>query len=291
MEALLGKKETAFEFLRGNAELFACPICSARLCVREPFFACENGHAFSVPRKGVPVLMKTQLKKSRIYDAELFVNRRKIIMGGHYAPVYAQIAEFVRKYSASPRVMLDIGCGEGSHTRRIAQALGGELISLGFDISRDAILLASDYIAAKAFFFVADATRVPLADNSADVIIDFLSPYQALETRRVLKDDGLFIKITPNAPYLHELREALQISAYTGANDVQKTAGEHFGFLDSARVTCAAKLSEGEREAAIKMSPLTREMEAAAIEINSVTIDLTVTCYKKGDIYEKEAHQ
>ena len=282
MEELRSKKETAFEFLRENAGLFACPICSAPLFVREPFLACENGHAFSMPRKGVPVLMKTQLKKSRVYDTELFLNRRKIIMGGHYAPVYAQIAEFVQ-HCAAPRVLLDIGCGEGSHTKLIKQALGGGIKTLGFDISHDAISLASDYILSSAFFFVADATRVPLTDKSVDVIIDFLSPYQALETRRVLKDDGLFIKITPNAPYLHELRDALQISAYTGADDVMKTAGGHFSFVASARVTSTTKLCQAEREAAIKMSPLTKERATAALanEINELTIDLTVTLFKK----------
>lgn len=286
MEALLGKKETALEFLRKNAELFVCPICQSRLFVKEPFFACESAHTFSVPRKGAPVLMRTQLKKSRIYDSELFSARRQVIMGGHYAPVYAKICEFIEKYCASPAVALDIGCGEGSHTKLIQDALGKGIKFLGFDISHDGISLASDYISPKAFYFVADATRVPLADKSVDIIIDFLSPYQALEARRILKDDGIFIKITPNAAYLHELREALQIGAYTGADDVRKTAEEHFCLIDLARVTCVANLNKGEREAVIKMSPLTKERATSALEdeITKVTIDLTVTLYKKEDI-------
>lgn len=279
MEAM-SKKKTSIGFMYENASLFICPVCGAPLKVREPFFSCERGHDNSIPRKGAPVLMRTSLKKSRIYDKTLFENRRRFIMGGFYGDVYSKIALFVSRFAPDARTALDIGCGEGSHTKLLYSALNGKVKLVGFDISHDAIELASDYLSPDIFFFVGDATNMPLANKSFDVTINFLSPYQAQEVRRTLKDDGIFIKVTPNDGYLCELREALELGSYNGAEDVRRAANAHFEEIASERVLQTAQLSKEQREAAALMTPLTKECALIENIPDRVTIDLNVTCYK-----------
>ena len=77
---------------------------------------------------------------------------------------------------------------------------------MGIDISKEGITMAS-----KAYFgiiwCVADLTNFPLMNEQFDVIINILSPSNYEEFARVLKDDGILIKVVPGNSYLKELRD------------------------------------------------------------------------------------
>ena len=76
-------------------------------------------------------------------------------------------------------------------------------------MSYDAISLATDYLANDILPICCDLYNLPFTDNVFDIVLNFLSPINSKEVSRVLKDNGLIIKIVPTSEYLKELRNSL----------------------------------------------------------------------------------
>jgi len=117
-------------------------------------------------------------------------------------------SEHVTRYLAAlPLVagkrVLDIASGSGYGTNLLAQSAAHVV---GVDASQEAVTYATDvYGSDNSEFHVGDATSIPLADRSVDVVVSFetiehLEDYRAFvaEVDRVLADDGVFLLSTPN---------------------------------------------------------------------------------------------
>ncbi|HWQ58550.1 MAG TPA: methyltransferase domain-containing protein [Clostridia bacterium] len=289
MPGEIGKKERAFRFLSERSALFACPLCGEAIRLAEPFFRCARGHNFSVSRKGTTTLLGGgQLRKSAIYNRGLFENRRRFIAGGYYRAAYDTIAALVeqhRKLGHPIRVILDLGCGEGSHALAIRERVAADAALIGLDLAKDAVELARDYTDSGTFFFVGDVTNIPLGDRCVDLALDFLSPYQARETRRALADGGLFVKIVPGERYLEQLRGLLGLCAYPGYEEQRLLGGPDFTLLSRTRVTDTCELDSAAQRAAFLMTPLTNSLPFGSLPSaalpKSATIDLEVLAFSK----------
>ncbi len=105
------------------------------------------------------------------------------------------------------KIVLDIACGSGYGSNELFKA-GAEKV-IGVDISRETIKYcqkkySNEYID----FVVGDVTKIPIEDNSVDVVVSFetiehideKSQKKFLEEiSRVSKSDGIFIVSTPNS--------------------------------------------------------------------------------------------
>jgi len=102
-------------------------------------------------------------------------------------------------------VALDIGSGPGSVTASLARAAGPEGLALGVDISEPMLARAVRNEAGPQIGFIrADAQRLPLRDNTVDVVISTAvlqlipNPAAALaEMARVLKPGGRLAVMVP----------------------------------------------------------------------------------------------
>lgn len=121
----------------------------------------------------------------------------KIVYGEHMVR-YQSILPLVKN-----KVVLDIASGSGygsAHLSRTAKHV------YGVDISREAIQYAQKNYGSKLIdFMVGDGVKIPLKDNSVDVVVTFetiehIEKYDQFmkEVKRVLKDKGLLILSTPN---------------------------------------------------------------------------------------------
>lgn len=269
------KKEIGLDFIKNNINNFICPYCKNSLELNVTSLKCHSNHTFDLTKKGtINFIASTKIKESKIYNEKLFTCRRKFIQKGYYEEVYNIIVGTINSLNLNNLSILDLGCGEGTHTINILNKISGNYNYCAFDYSKSAINLASDYNSTNRFYFDGDVNNIPIATNSIDVIIDFLSPYSESEVKRVLKKGGMFIKVSPNKDYLLELRQALGLNEYQKQAKVIDNLAKHFKNISTKTYTKSFAISKEDQDNLIGMTPINTTQNS--LEIPSITIDLNI---------------
>ncbi len=184
-----------------------CPLCGAPLTVGEKTLVCggERRHNFDRAKSGY-VNLNTHASTSGD-DKEMAKARAAFLRRGYYAP----LAETIAKESDGGKLLVDAGCGEGYYTEIAAQGFES---ALGADLSKYAIDLAAKSakqkgIAEKMLYTTASVYALPLADGSADCVINVFAPCVEEEYTRVLCDGGKLIVAAAGRDHLHGLKSVL----------------------------------------------------------------------------------
>ena len=133
---MLKKIERGTMFIQTQSDLFRCPTCHQMMHAQEKALVCLEGHRFDVSKKGTLYFLNHQIKTD--YDREMFEHRRKLIVHGMYQP----LLDLLQPFCQNQRI-LDVGCGEGSFLQQLNEQATLSP-SVGFDISKEGIYLASD---------------------------------------------------------------------------------------------------------------------------------------------------
>lgn len=191
-----------------------------------------------------------------------------------YQKLYDKIVRIINKHFNKNINILDLGCGEGAHTINILNNLKLNYKYYGFDYSKIAIQMASDYNSNNRFYFVGDVNNIPINDHSIHLIIDILSPYNQLEVKRVLKKKGLFIKVSPGKNYLKELRLATGISIYDKDTEVERNLEKNFKNVRKENILITYPITNEDFMLLLKMVPM--QSEKILNKPNTITIDLNI---------------
>jgi 23S rRNA (guanine745-N1)-methyltransferase len=185
-----------------RAGTWRCPVCRDDLALSdaERRWVCPTGHSFDVAREGYVNLLLSDRRRSRQPgdSREMVGARRRFLATGAYDPLSAAVARAAA--DEQPRVVLDVGCGEGRHTRSISAP-----VVLGVDVAKAAVAAAarSD---PDGSYAVASASDLPLQDDSVDVAVNVFGPVIAGELARVVRPGGTVIAAFPRAGHLEHLR-------------------------------------------------------------------------------------
>jgi len=114
------------------------------------------------------------------------------------------LISFLRKTPLpKPQKYLDLGCGDGSFTLKVAEVLNASEI-YGVDVASE-VLSQAEGKGIKTFVIDLNTSRLPFADGEFDIITAFEviehlwnTDNMISEAFRVLKRGGLFILTTPN---------------------------------------------------------------------------------------------
>lgn len=261
-----------------------CPRCQSAFALNGASLVCENRHTYDLSRRGYINLAPAHDQNAEKYDAELFDSRRLIFEHGFYLPVAEAIAAAMPE---GPVNVLDAGCGEGYYARLLAQRFPLAQF-VGLDISRDAVTAAAKE-QSPANWMVADLKHIPFADDSADVLLDVLTPADYAEFGRVLKPEGLIIKVVPGADYLYEVRKAVAPwlrsgDSYDNARVVSHMK-EHADILQEKELRITRELTAEESRAFLRMTPMTFSVPEEVLEtlsLSQITVHMHVfTCRMK----------
>lgn len=292
----MNKKITSATYVSRFESLFKCPICNSLMHVAAlKSLVCENNHTFDFTKQGYVNLMTKQLKTK--YDKDLFEERRNLMAeNGFFSPLIKTIADVINGEILKERdqlSVLDTGCGEGSHLAAICEqvAMAGNkpVMGAGIDIAKDGILIAAKHNSSK-IWAVADLANIPFRDHQFDVILNILSPSNYKEFNRLLRDDGLVIKVVPGGAYLKELRAAYftepEKQAYSNVETVEHFR-ESFEFVARTNVNYTKLLDHESIQSLVKMTPLSWTADetrvTAFLERDSadITVDLDVLIGRK----------
>lgn len=274
---MLKKIELAKEYYKYN-EIFICPLCHEHLHLDDISLKCQNNHCFNISKKGVVTLLKNNKKRNDlVYDEILFNSRTKFINNGFYDGIHKEISSLIPNNS----LIVDLGCGDGTHDFKIGKMINDSFI-IGFDLAKDGINLSSNYLNYNFLPIIADLNYLPIGDNSIDVVLNILSPSNEKEIRRVLKKNGLIIKVTPKKNYLIELRKCFNIKEYENETTIEKNIDNNYDIVKKIEFEKTYKISKDDFDNLINMTPLTKHHNQNNI-INEITIALNIFVLKVKD--------
>ena len=263
-----------------TATAFACPICQEALDLVQQSLACPNRHSFDLSKFGY-VNLAPQVKASKDYDKENFQNRQLVLENGFYDHILNALSECLSPL-AHPVNILDIGCGEGYYSRSL-QERHPDHSFYAFDLSKESIQLAAKSDQEwKVKWFVGDLARLPLLDQSMDLLLDIFSPANYQEFKRVLAPDGRLIKVIPTATHLQEIRQKVKDHLdqvdYSNEQIIQHFS-DHFTIENTIHCQERFELTPALREALLSMTPLLFHVDPAQIDwtdLTQVTISATI---------------
>lgn len=184
-----------------------CPVCGAELNRLDNRYVCPRGHSFDIARQGYVNLLAVQQKHSRNPGdtREQVLSRREFLEAGFYAPIAQTLIDTAKSLGISGPV-LDVGCGEGYYSARLAQALGAPLT--GLDISKEAVRCAAGKYKG-AQWLCATASHIPVADGSAALLTSLFALTAPEEFHRVLEQDGYFFQVLAAQDHLLGLKRII----------------------------------------------------------------------------------
>ena len=196
--------------------LFICPVCSSALDMKEKTYKCEQGHSFDISREGYVNLLPANRKKSKSPGdtKEMLEARSSFLSKNYYDFLTVTMVDHINKIATNRQrlTLLDSGCGDGhficSIYNQLKKNLTLEIDATGTDISKPALKIAARE-SKNINWGVASSFRLPIRDNSVDILIRMFAPGDNAEVVRVLKADGHLITVTPGPMHLFGLKEVV----------------------------------------------------------------------------------
>ena len=302
--------------------LLACPVCGRGLALApgpsssalRPSSAlrCGNGHSFDIARQGYVNLMPGGARPGTADTAEMVWARQAFLAAGHYAPLADAVAALAAAAvppvsgppvpgpaasgSAAPRrCVLDAGSGPGYYLAAVLDRLRalpgyGEVAGLALDNSVPALRWAARAHPAAGAVGWDVWTPFPVRDGVASVVLNVFAPRNGPQFRRVLRDDGALIVVTPGPGHLAELVRDAGLLSVDERKDERLSAalGAHFSLAAQQERAIALRLTRTEAGTLAGMGPSarhagpdeTRARLAAAAEPVSVTAAFRISLYR-----------
>jgi 23S rRNA (guanine745-N1)-methyltransferase len=247
--------------LRDVLGALRCPICRLPLAERESgtgrALRCPGGHSFDVARQGY-LSLDTGRRAHAGDTAEMIAARAGFLAAGHYAFVTDAIVAAAREAwsGGGTRLIVDAGAGTGHHLAAVLDALP-DAEGLALDVSKPALRRAARVHARAAAALCDTWGRLPLADHSAELLLNVFAPRNGLEFHRVLAPRGALVVVTPAAEHLGELVRRLALIGVDPekAGRVAGSLGEHFALVRKAHETRELALTHAEVRTLVAMGP------------------------------------
>ena len=193
--------------------VLACPVCGAPLTIGPTAATCPAAHAFDCARSGyLNLLLSNKKQSAEPGDSPAMMQSRRAFLEGGYYDQMSDAANTAVAGIVANRTdahIADLGCGEGFFTARLQKALAPVSL-VGLDISRPGIKMAASH-GRGVQWVVGSLHRSPFLAQSLDVALSIFAPIDAADVRRVVRDDGALVTVTPGPEHL----DALRIIIYT----------------------------------------------------------------------------
>ncbi len=238
--------------------MLICPVCKEMLEKKDKVYVCINKHSFDIAKQGYCNLFLKSSQNSG--DNKEMVQARNLFLNkGYYAPLVEALYKLIG--SVKHDVIVDAGCGEGYYTNLLQKKLGTPIT--GFDLSKDTIKLASK-ANAKNDYFISSIFDLPIASQSVDVLLNIFAPFAQEEYARLLKQEGILIKVDPNAFHLMELKQCLYEQVYE--NEVFDIETTQLQLIKHEEVTFTMHLKQPDIIQLLKMTPYYYRSKQEAIQ-------------------------
>ncbi len=278
-------------------DLLVCTVCKHRLVqmIREKTYQCINDHNFDIAKQGYVNLLVNNQKKSRLPgdSKEMVHARTKFLSKGYYDTLSRRINECVieqlNKISSNSYNILDIGCGNGYYTNELMKSTQEKNIFAyyyGLDISKEAVKFAST---SNKFitWVVANSYYLPFNENSFHCILSVFSPVKITECTRVMKNNGIFIRVLPGINHLIQIRDLIYETVILSDENDPAERYEGLKLIDESKVSFDISIKKDDILSLVGMTPhfwKTSKVNKEPLNdlvMLKVTIDMQILIYEK----------
>lgn len=270
--------------------VLACPVCGAALTLQPTAASCPQAHTFDRARSGYLNLLLSNKKQSAEPgdSPAMLQSRRAFLHGGYYDQMAVATATAVATAMAgrTDAHVADLGCGEGFFTARMRAALAATIAPTpecyGIDISRPGIKMAAGY-GKDIHWVVASLHHSPFLPQSLDVVLSIFAPIDTADVRRIIRNDGVLVTVTPGPDHLDALRIIIYSSVKPHPHTPALMTGDTlFAHTSATRVRDTIALeSQAQIMNLLAMTPyywhISRETKAAIEDLKR--LELTVDAY------------
>lgn len=261
-----------------------CPVCGAPLTEDDRRLFCSKNHSFDIARQGYINLLPVQNKHSLSPGdtAAMLRARRSFLDSGLYQPVSTALCERIGKY-ARGNVLADIGCGEGYYTAQIEKNCACRCI--GIDIAKEAAKMACAR-SKSIVWAVATASKLPIENNSTDIVTAVFSLFVNNEYARILRRGGIVVEITAGNGHLRELKELIYDEVFE-QNKQPAPCGEEFVTEEQTEEKFTFTAGKELLQNLLMMTPHAHRIKAdrgdpfSGIEEYSLTADIIIRVLRK----------
>jgi 23S rRNA (guanine745-N1)-methyltransferase len=240
--------------------LYCCPVCNDPLSlhVTGKSYTCQQQHSFDLAKEGYLNLLPVQFKHSKEPgdNKAMMTARRQFLEAGFYEPMAKAVAMMIYVVqSQQPTLsLLDLGCGEGYYSRKIAEYCNRneQLVLQGIDIAKFAVAAAAKKQTGTQFV-VGSCNRLPYPNESFDMVLRIFAPSDDQELQRVLKSNGHLVTVTPGPRHLWQLKEFIYSEVKAHAEESIAPLG--FDRLTTQRISYKISPDAKQRAALLQMTP------------------------------------
>ncbi|MCL1050619.1 23S rRNA (guanine(745)-N(1))-methyltransferase [Shewanella abyssi] len=223
--------------------IYRCPICEQPLMLQSKTWFCDSNHRFDCAKEGYVNLLPVQKKKSSDPgdNKEMMFARREFLNKGYYQQLSDSVNQLAKTHLNDAKYGLDIGCGEGYYSNRLAHGLGENFTLFGLDISKSALKYAAKRYPDIAFS-VASAFDMPFADDSFDFMLRIYAPSLDTELKRVIKSGGILITVCAGPRHHFALKELIYETPKEHTQESSQIEG--FTLIDQKRLESTLSLKD-----------------------------------------------
>lgn len=277
-------------------QLLLCPVCKESLIkdISNKTYKCKNNHTYDIAKEGyVNLLISNQKRSKNPGDSkEMVLARIDFLSKGYYKQlsdkINEKIVQYLTKHSKDKFNIVDLGCGEGYYMINLKNYMDGKNIKAnyyGIDVSKDAVKYAGK-TNKDCVWAVGNNFNILASDKSVDCILSVFSPIDIDECNRVLKDDGIFVRVLPRTNHLIQLRNIIYSEVHLNKK-VYKASDEDNEYVEESNVTFDIELNKEEILSLLKMTPhywkSTPENKEKLDSYESlvITIDMRIGVFQK----------
>jgi 23S rRNA (guanine745-N1)-methyltransferase len=261
--------------------LYLCPVCREPLHLHQSgkSYNCQSRHSFDLAKEGYLNLLPVQHKHSKEPgdSKQMMLARREFLEAGYYEPMAKALVMIIDadKTEGQNMQLLDLGCGEGYYSRKIAcSCKHNEQISVhGIDIAKFAIAAAAKK-QAEARFVVGSSNRLPYADQYFDLVLRVFAPSDETELKRVLKPSGHLLTVTPGPRHLWQLKEYIYDDVMEHA--LESLLPQGFESLVTERISYKITPNPRQRMALLQMTPFAWRANESVLQTLTSVAELEI---------------
>ena len=253
---------------------------------------CPAGHSFDIARQGYVNLLPGGARPGTADTAGMVAARAAFLSAGHYAPLAGVVAGLAAASAAAPAppapgagvspgpspapgaapCVLDAGAGTGYYLAAVLDRLRARpgyagTSGLALDISARALRHAARARPGIGAVVWDIWQPLPVRDGAAALVLNVFAPRNAPEFRRVLRDGGALIVVTPGPGHLAELAGPAGLLAVDERKEERLAAalGAFFTPPEERGLTIALRLTRPQAASLAGMGPAARHAGAAGL--------------------------